>query len=48
MSNRRFTKVKPGGKLTWEFVEKEKEPVPLTTWQKIVAWFKELPIWSIK
>ena len=37
-----------GPPITWEFVEKEKEPVPLTTWQKVVSWFKALPIWSIK
>ena len=24
-----------GPPITWEFVEKEKEPVPLTTWQKV-------------
>ena len=29
-----------GPPIMWEFVEKEKEPIPLTIWQKIVAWFK--------
>ena len=35
-----------GPPITWEFVEEEKEPVPLTPRQKVIAWFKALPIWS--
>ena len=37
-----------GPPIEWEFVEKEKEPEPLSRWQRIISWFKELPIWSIK
>ena len=37
-----------GPPITWEFVDKEEEPAPLSRWQRIVAWFRELPIWSIK
>ena len=37
-----------GPPIKWEFVDKEEELMPLTRWQKIITWFKELPIWSIK
>ncbi len=37
-----------GSPITWEFVDKEEEPKPLTRWQKFKRWFWELPIWSIK
>tara|TARA_B100000745_G_scaffold163969_1_gene107283 strand:+ start:385 stop:573 length:189 start_codon:yes stop_codon:yes gene_type:complete len=37
-----------GAPITWEFVDKEEEPKPLTSWGKIKRWFLELPIWSIK
>tara|TARA_Y100000310_G_scaffold108914_1_gene107286 strand:+ start:304 stop:492 length:189 start_codon:yes stop_codon:yes gene_type:complete len=37
-----------GPAIKWEFVDEEAELIPLTRWQKIVAWFRELPIWSIK
>ena len=35
---------KPTLKIEWE----EPEPPPLTFWQRVKRWFKELPIWSIK
>ena len=48
MANRRFTKIKPGGKVTWEYVEKVEPERALTFWERIKKWFVELPIWSIK
>ena len=35
-----------GPPITWEFVEKEPEPVRLTRLQTLLKWFSELPIWS--
>ena len=43
-----FKGIKKGPPIIWEFVEKEKEPAPMTKWQILKMWFKELPIWSIK